>query len=49
MPSAGADGILLGAETFGGLYPVEAIKIVRKICSEVSIPSIIVVIMAVLF
>lgn len=30
----GADGILLGAETFGGLYPVEAIKIVRKICSE---------------
>ncbi|KAJ8449791.1 hypothetical protein Cgig2_001447 [Carnegiea gigantea] len=39
----GADGILLGAETFGGLYPVEAIKIVRKICSEVSILSIIVI------
>ncbi|KAH9620886.1 hypothetical protein KSS87_011243 [Heliosperma pusillum] len=30
----GADGILLGGETFGGMYPVEAIKIVRKICAE---------------
>ncbi|CAO2822310.1 unnamed protein product [Amaranthus hypochondriacus] len=30
----GADGILLGGETFGGLYPVEAIKTVRKICAE---------------
>ncbi|XP_021744522.1 pyruvate kinase 1, cytosolic-like [Chenopodium quinoa] len=30
----GADGILLGGETFGGLYPIEAIKTVRKICSE---------------
>lgn len=30
----GADGILLGGETYGGLYPVEAIKTVRKICAE---------------
>ena len=33
---SGADGILLGGETFGGLYPVEAIKTVRKICAEAS-------------
>lgn len=30
----GADGILLGGETFGGLYPVEAITTVKKICAE---------------
>lgn len=30
----GADGILLGGETFGGLYPVETIRTVRKICAE---------------
>lgn len=36
MSSTGADGILLGGETFGGLYPVETIKTVRNICAEVS-------------
>ncbi|CAM8973372.1 unnamed protein product [Rhodiola kirilowii] len=30
----GTDGILLGAETFRGQYPVEAIKTVGKICAE---------------
>ncbi|CAL5389347.1 unnamed protein product [Camellia sinensis] len=30
----GSDGILLGAETLRGLYPVEAISIVGKICAE---------------
>ncbi|BBN16075.1 pyruvate kinase [Marchantia polymorpha subsp. ruderalis] len=30
----GADGILLGAETLRGLYPVETITIVQKICAE---------------
>ncbi|KAH7511762.1 hypothetical protein FEM48_Zijuj12G0017100 [Ziziphus jujuba var. spinosa] len=30
----GTDGILLGAETLHGLYPVEAIKIVGGICAE---------------
>ncbi|XP_057983105.1 pyruvate kinase 2, cytosolic-like [Malania oleifera] len=30
----GTDGILLGAETVRGLYPVEAIKIVGRICAE---------------
>ncbi|KAF7848094.1 hypothetical protein BT93_L2304 [Corymbia citriodora subsp. variegata] len=30
----GADGIMLGAETLRGLYPVESIKIVGKICAE---------------
>ncbi|XP_031500867.1 pyruvate kinase 1, cytosolic [Nymphaea colorata] len=30
----GADAILLGAETLRGLYPVETISIVGKICSE---------------
>lgn len=33
----GADGILLGPETLSGLYPIEAIQIVGKICAEVSI------------
>lgn len=33
----GADGILLGAETLRGLYPVETITIVQKICAEVKI------------
>lgn len=30
----GTDGILLGAETFRGQHPVEAIKTVGKICAE---------------
>lgn len=30
----GTDGILLGAETLRGLYPVEAVKTVRRICAE---------------
>ncbi|KAF5191416.1 Pyruvate kinase 1, cytosolic [Thalictrum thalictroides] len=30
----GADGILLGAETLRGLYPVETIKTVGRICAE---------------
>ncbi|XP_077230083.1 pyruvate kinase 1, cytosolic-like [Tasmannia lanceolata] len=30
----GTDSILLGAETFRGLYPVETISIVGKICAE---------------
>lgn len=30
----GTDGILLGAETLRGLYPVETISIVGKICAE---------------
>ncbi|KAL8154273.1 hypothetical protein V2J09_012033 [Rumex salicifolius] len=30
----GSDAILLGAETFRGLYPVETVSIVRKICAE---------------
>lgn len=36
----GADAILLGAETMRGLYPVESISIVGKICGEVLISSI---------
>jgi pyruvate kinase len=31
----GTDAILLGAETLRGLYPVEAITTVGKICAEV--------------
>jgi hypothetical protein len=34
---AGSDAILLGAETLRGLYPVETISIVGKICAEVHI------------
>ncbi|XP_058204127.1 pyruvate kinase 2, cytosolic-like isoform X2 [Rhododendron vialii] len=30
----GSDGILLGAETLRGLYPIETISIVGKICAE---------------
>ncbi|KAK9291115.1 hypothetical protein L1049_009302 [Liquidambar formosana] len=30
----GTDGILLGAETLRGLYPIEAVKIVGRICAE---------------
>ncbi|KAG6410081.1 hypothetical protein SASPL_128129 [Salvia splendens] len=30
----GSDAILLGAETLRGLYPVETISVVRKICAE---------------
>lgn len=33
---SGCDAILLGAETLRGLYPVETISTVGKICSEVS-------------
>ncbi|KAE9465520.1 hypothetical protein C3L33_02570, partial [Rhododendron williamsianum] len=32
----GSDGILLGAETLRGLYPIETISIVGKICAEVN-------------
>jgi hypothetical protein len=32
---SGSDAILLGAETLRGLYPVETISIVGKICAEV--------------
>lgn len=32
----GSDAILLGAETLRGLYPVETISIVGKICAEVN-------------
>lgn len=33
---SGSDAILLGAETLRGLYPVETISIVGKICAEVN-------------
>ena len=33
---SGCDAILLGAETLRGLYPVETISTVGKICSEVN-------------
>lgn len=33
---SGSDGILLGAETLRGLYPIETISIVGKICAEVN-------------
>jgi len=32
----GSDAILLGAETLRGLYPIETISTVGRICSEVS-------------
>ncbi len=35
----GSDAILLGAETLRGLYPVETISIVGKICAEVNFLS----------
>lgn len=35
----GSDAILLGAETLRGLYPVETISTVGRICYEVSLPS----------
>lgn len=34
---AGSDAILLGAETLRGLYPVDTISTVGKICAEVCI------------
>lgn len=34
--NSGCDAILLGAETLRGLYPVETISIVGRICAEVS-------------
>lgn len=37
--SIGSDAILLGAETLRGLYPVETISIVGKICAEVKFSS----------
>lgn len=33
---SGSDAILLGAETLRGLYPVETISTVGKICAEVT-------------
>ncbi|KAL6987262.1 pyruvate kinase [Sarracenia purpurea var. burkii] len=33
----GADGILLGPETLRGLYPVEAVKTVGRICAEAEV------------
>lgn len=33
----GTDAILLGAETLRGLYPIETISIVGKICAEVKL------------
>lgn len=36
---SGSDAILLGAETLRGLYPVETISVVRRICAEVSVSS----------
>ncbi|KAK1441396.1 hypothetical protein QVD17_07246 [Tagetes erecta] len=36
----GSDAILLGAETLRGLYPVETISIVGKICGEVTSHSL---------
>lgn len=32
----GSDAILLGAETLRGLYPVETISTVGRICAEVN-------------
>lgn len=37
---SGSDAILLGAETLRGLYPVETISTVGKICAEVSLTSL---------
>jgi pyruvate kinase len=34
---SGTDGILLGAETLRGLYPVDAVSTVGRICAEVCI------------
>jgi pyruvate kinase len=34
----GTDGILLGAETLRGLYPVDAVSTVGRICAEVCLP-----------
>lgn len=34
--NVGSDAILLGAETLRGLYPVETISTVGRICAEVS-------------
>ncbi|XVE95456.1 hypothetical protein REPUB_Repub02eG0099100 [Reevesia pubescens] len=33
----GTDGILLGAETLCGLYPIEAMTMVGRICAEVRV------------
>lgn len=33
--TSGSDAIILGAETLRGLYPVDTISIVGKICAEV--------------
>lgn len=37
LVNTGSDAILLGAETLRGLYPVETISIVGKICAEVNL------------
>lgn len=33
---SGSDAVLLGAETLRGLYPVDTISVVGKICAEVN-------------
>lgn len=38
-PLSGSDAILLGAETLRGLYPVETISTVGRICAEVQFLS----------
>lgn len=35
---SGSDAIILGAETLRGLYPVETVSTVGKICAEVNLP-----------
>ena len=35
LTDTGSDAILLGAETLRGLYPVETISTVGRICAEV--------------
>lgn len=37
LMDVGTDAILLGAETLRGLYPIETISIVGKICAEVKL------------
>ena len=34
--NTGSDAILLGAETLRGLYPIETISTVGRICAEVN-------------
>ena len=39
----GCDAILLGAETLRGLYPVETISTVGKICAEVCVHDVLII------